>query len=165
MVGIASSLPEPVFDCLISKMTSPSRGSLGAIGEVYSIAATARPSRRRRARGAISSQGYTRQLRRPARSADTGRIGVLIHALNYPLSWARRRPLVKIPLLFVLKRRGASPGCFGCLGCFGGRFAYVPLPLSSPRRTASGWLLIAAVRVPDFQRVKRYFHSMPCRTL
>lgn len=136
---------EPVFDCLISKMTSPSPED--PPGPSAKEATTTRPSLRSSAREGISSvfvlRKDTLQLRRLAVSADSGRIGVLIQALNYPLSWARRRPLVKIPLLFVLKRRGT--GCFGCLGCFGGRFAYVRLPVYSRRRTASGSVLIAAV--------------------
>lgn len=35
----------------------------------------------------------------------SGCIGVLIPALNYPLSWAQLGPLVKTPPLFVLRSR------------------------------------------------------------
>lgn len=43
--------------------------------------------------------------RRGATRLDFWCIGVLIPTLNYPLSWAQLGPLVKIPLLFVLRNR------------------------------------------------------------
>lgn len=45
------------------------------------------------------------ELRGAAGRLDFWCIGVLIPALNYPLSWAQLGPLVKTPPLFVLRNR------------------------------------------------------------
>lgn len=50
-------------------------------------------------------QSEERTLRERTGRLDFWCIGVLIPALNYPLSWAQLGPLVKTPPLFVLRSR------------------------------------------------------------